>query len=95
MEMAVKSMEMAPGAIPHPDRVPEQRLMSPKIGLQWWWRCGTLSGKTLIDLGFSRRRLFIGEGAMSKGTQGPHTLGWHAQGFTRATTRCCCPLAPL
>ena len=30
MEMAVKSMEMAPGAIPHPGRVPEQRLLSPE-----------------------------------------------------------------
>jgi hypothetical protein len=44
MEMAVKSMEtvveamesmeMAPGALPHPGRVPEQRLLSPEIGLR-------------------------------------------------------------
>jgi hypothetical protein len=36
MEMAVEaieSMEMAPGALPCPDRVPEQRLLSPEIGL--------------------------------------------------------------
>jgi hypothetical protein len=36
METAVEvleSMEMAPGALPCPDRVPEQRLLSPKIGL--------------------------------------------------------------
>jgi hypothetical protein len=43
MEMAVKSMEtaveamesmeMAPGALPRPGRVPEQRLLSPEIGL--------------------------------------------------------------
>jgi hypothetical protein len=36
MEMAVEvmeSMEMAPGALPRPDRVPEQRLLSPEIGL--------------------------------------------------------------
>jgi hypothetical protein len=32
---------------------------------------------------------------MSEGGQGPHTLGWCAQGSTRATTRCGCPLAPL
>jgi hypothetical protein len=41
MDMAVKSMEtaveamalmeMAPGALSHPGRVPEQRLLSPKI----------------------------------------------------------------
>jgi hypothetical protein len=37
MEMAVESMEsmeMAPGALHRPDRVPEQRLMSPKIDLR-------------------------------------------------------------
>jgi hypothetical protein len=36
MEMAVESMESmetAPGALPRPGRVPEQRLLSPKIGL--------------------------------------------------------------
>jgi hypothetical protein len=30
---AMESMEMAPGALPRPGRVPEQRLLSPKIGL--------------------------------------------------------------
>jgi hypothetical protein len=45
MEMAVKSMEttveamesmeMAPGALPRPGRVPEQRLLSSEIGLRW------------------------------------------------------------
>jgi hypothetical protein len=37
MEMAVEvmeSMEMALGALPRPRRVPEQRLLSPEIGLQ-------------------------------------------------------------
>jgi hypothetical protein len=95
MEMAVESMEMAPGALPHPNRVPEQRLLSPEIGLRQWRCYGTLSGKTPILLGFSRLRLFIGGGAMSEGSQGPHTIGWCAQGSTSATTRCGCPLAPL
>ena len=31
MEMAVVLMEMTPGAIPHPGRVPEQRLLSPEL----------------------------------------------------------------
>jgi hypothetical protein len=67
METAVESMEsmeMAPGALPRPGRVPEQRLLSPEIGLRWRRHCGTLLGKMPIDLGFSRRRLFIGRGAM-------------------------------
>jgi hypothetical protein len=44
---------------------------------------------------FSRWSLFIGGGAMSEGGQGPHTIGWCAQGSTRATTWCGRPLAPL
>jgi hypothetical protein len=31
MKMAMESMEMAPGAIPHPSRVPEQRFLSPNF----------------------------------------------------------------
>jgi hypothetical protein len=83
MEMAVKSMEsieMAPGAIPRPGKVPEQRLLSLEIGLRRRRRCGTFLGKTPTDLGFSLWRLYIGEGAMSEGVQGPHTIGWRAQG---------------
>jgi hypothetical protein len=80
MEMAVESMEMAPGAIPRPGRVPEQRLISPKIGLQRRWHCDTFLGETLIHLGFSHQRLNIGGGAMLKGTRGSHTIGWRAQG---------------
>ena len=34
MEMAVESMEMAPGAIPRPGRVPKQRLLSPELGFR-------------------------------------------------------------
>jgi hypothetical protein len=66
MEIAVKSMEtavdsmeskeMALRALPHPGRVPEQRLLSPEIGLRWRRCCGTLLGKTTIDLGFGLRK---------------------------------------
>jgi hypothetical protein len=91
MEMAVESMEsmeMAPGALPRPDRVPEQRLLSLEIGLRRRRRCGTLLGEMLIDLGFSRRRLYMGGGAMSEGTRVAHTTWWHGQGWTRATLLC-------
>jgi hypothetical protein len=87
MEMAVELMEMAPGAIPRPGRVPEQRILSPEIGRRWRQRCGTLSGKTLIDLGFSPRSEFIGRGAMS-GHQGAHTRRWRGKWWTRATGWC-------
>jgi hypothetical protein len=77
MEMAVRSMEtaetaieIASGALPHPSRVPEQRLLSPKICLRRRRSCGTVLGKMLILLGFSVGRLFIGERASSGGDQG-------------------------
>jgi hypothetical protein len=92
---SMESIEMAPGALPRPDRVPKQRLMSPKISLRRRRRCGTLLGETPIDLGFSRRMLYIGGGAMSEDGQGTHTIRWRTQGSTRATTWCGCPLAPL
>jgi hypothetical protein len=85
---ATTLMEMAPGALPHPGRVPEQRLMSPKIR-RWRRRSyGTSSGKLLIDLGFSIGRLYIGGEAASKGRQGAHTIGWRAPGVTRAALGC-------
>jgi hypothetical protein len=105
MEMAVKSMEtaveamgsmeMVPGALPHPGRVPEQRHLSLEIGLRWWQRCESFLGKTPIDLGFSQWRLYIGEGAMPEGSQGPHTWWWRGQESTRATLWCASLLAPL
>jgi hypothetical protein len=64
---SMESMEMASGAIPRPGRVPEQRLLSPEIGLQRQRCCGTLLGETLTVLGFLLRRLIISEGAMSGG----------------------------
>jgi hypothetical protein len=80
MEMAVESMEMAPGAIPRPDRVSKQRLLCPELRLQRRWRCGTLSGKTPIHLWFLRRRDYIGGRAMSGVDQGATPPGGMARG---------------
>jgi hypothetical protein len=65
MEMAVESMEMAPGAIPCLGKVPEQSLLSPELCLRWQQRYITFSGWTPIDLGFSPQREYIGGRAMS------------------------------
>jgi hypothetical protein len=91
---AMESMEMAPGALPHPDRVPEQRLLPPESRRRWWWSCGTSSRKLLIDLGFLRRRPFIGGRAMLEGSQGPHTWWWRSQEGTHVTLWCASLLAP-
>jgi hypothetical protein len=74
-EEATASMEMASEALPRPSKVPEQRLLSPKIH-RWRRRsCRTLSRKSPIDLGFSVPRLYIGEKAVSEVGQGHLTTG--------------------
>jgi hypothetical protein len=69
----MESMEMSSGALPHPGRVPEQRLLS--LEIRRWRRrsCRTLSQKTPIDLGFGVRRLYIGGEVASEVDQGAHT----------------------
>jgi hypothetical protein len=86
---------MAPGALPHPGRVPEQRLLSPEIRQRRRRSCGTLSRKLPIVLGFSVGRLLIGEGASSGGDQGGLTIGGRGQGLGHAPSWCEQPLAPL
>jgi hypothetical protein len=68
---------MAPGALPHPGRVPEQRLLS--LEIRRWRRrsCRTVSKKSPIVLGFSIGRLLIGEGVSSGGGPGRLTMGGH------------------
>jgi hypothetical protein len=88
-------MEMAPGALPRPGRVPEQRLLSPKICRRWRRSCGTLSEKSPTPLGFFIPRLYIGEGASSGGCQGTVTMGGRGQGLGCAPLLYGRPLAPL
>jgi hypothetical protein len=102
MEMAVKSMEtvetvmeMAPGALPRPGRVPEQRLLSPEIHRRRRRSYGTLLEISPPPLGFSVSRLLIGEGASSGGDQGLLTTGGRGQGLGHAPSLCGQPLAPL
>jgi hypothetical protein len=94
MEMVVRSMEKAEtvmetdgdgsGALPRPDRVPEQRLLFLKIH-RWQRRsCGTVLEISPIVLGFSIGRLLIGEGASSGVDQGGLTTGGRGQGLGRA-----------
>jgi hypothetical protein len=83
MEMAmeaIESMEMAPGALPRPGRVPEQRLLSLEIRRWRRWSCRTLSRKTPIDLGFGVRRLYIGGEAAPEVDLGANTTPLCGQG---------------
>jgi hypothetical protein len=87
MEMAVRSMATAETAmetdgegsraLPHPGRVPEQRLLSPEICHRRRRSCGTLSRNLPIVLGFSVGRLFIGGEAASEGHHGGLTTPLH------------------
>jgi hypothetical protein len=86
---------MAPGALPHPGRVPEQRLLSPKIRRWRRWSCGIVLEISPTPLGFSVPRLYIGEGASSGGCQGLLTHRGRGQGLGRAPSLWGWPLAPL
>jgi hypothetical protein len=86
---------MAPGALPYPGRVPEQRLVSPEIRRRW-----RRSYKTILEilptlLGFSVPRLYIGEGASPGGCQGILTHRGRGQGLGRAALVCGVLVAPL
>ena len=88
MKMAVESMEILPGALPRPGRVPEQRLLSPET----WLRCDGGGGTFLEDsglfLGFLPRGEYIGERAEPEVGQGGHTWPRRGQGATRAWPGC-------
>jgi hypothetical protein len=53
------------------------------------------SGKVIEYLGFSRRGVFIGEGAASEVDQGAHTTRERGPALGRATLWCGRPLARL
>jgi hypothetical protein len=56
-------------------------------------RC--VSGKVIGYLGFSRRGVFIGEGASSEVDRGGLTHRGHGQGLGHAALLCGWPVAPL
>jgi hypothetical protein len=76
---------MAPGALPRPGRVPEQRLLSPEIWLRRRRRCETVLEISPTPLGFSVPRLLIGEGASSGVAPGLLTPRRRGQGLGRAS----------
>jgi hypothetical protein len=95
VEEVMALMEVAPGPLPRPGRVSEQRLLSPKICRWRRWSCMTSSRKTPIDLGF---RLWEALNRRRGGVRGPPgglTTPWRGQEGGRATPWCCSPLAPL
>jgi hypothetical protein len=53
------------------------------------------SGKLIGFLGFFRRGVFIGEGAMPEVEPGGLTPGWRGLGPGRAALVCGAPVAPL
>ena len=65
MEMVVELMEMAPGALPSPGRVPEQRLLSPETCRRWRRRLGVsveygASPRVVASGGIYRRKGGVG-----------------------------------
>jgi hypothetical protein len=58
-------------------------------------RIAVYSGKVIGSLGFSRRGVFIGEGAASEVDQGAYTTGRRGPGACRAPWWCGRPVAPF
>ena len=87
MEMAVELMEMAPGAIPRPGRVPEQRLLSPESCLRWRRSSGPVEEILHTVLGFLVWGVYVGERAKAVELRRAHTMWWRGQKWGRATTR--------
>jgi hypothetical protein len=72
-------MEMAPGAIPRPGRVPEQRLLSPEIGLRWRRCYGIFRGSMPVGLFriFASERIYRWKGDVRGWTKGSqHLVAW-------------------
>jgi hypothetical protein len=65
------------------------------ISGRWRRRIVMYSGKVIWSLGFSRRGVFIGEGAASEVGQGGLTTRGCGPGAGRAALWCGCPVAPL
>jgi hypothetical protein len=59
------------------------------------WQIVMYSGKVIGYLGFSRRGVFIGEGAASEVGQGGLTTRGRGPGAGHAALWCGCPVAPL
>jgi hypothetical protein len=59
------------------------------------WRIAMCSRKVIGYLGFSRRGVFIGEGAMSEEGPGALTPGWRGPGPGHASPTCGALVAPL
>ena len=69
MKMAVESMEMAPGAIPRPGRVPEQRFLSPELGFAMTAATELFFHGKVTPRNFLGQRLLIGEEATREGAR--------------------------
>ena len=77
-------MEMAPGALPRPSTVPEQRLLSPESCFGVDGGVGTFRGFLIRYPGFSRDGEYMGEEAESEEARGAHTPPRHGQTWARA-----------
>ena len=92
MKMAVASMEMAPGAIPRPGKVPKQRLLSPELGFRMAAELWNFSGEIVQALrvfasgGISRQK-----GGDWRPPRGPH----HPRAPAGAKPTCGALVAPL
>ena len=84
MKMAPVLMKMAPGTIPHPDRVPEQRLLSPETEFQMAVEHGGVFAIMTIPPRVYTSGAYIGEEAASGAARGGVAIGGRGPHLGRA-----------
>src|ERR1041385_8027441 len=76
-------MEINPGALPRPGRVPTQEFWSPKDCWRWRRRSELLLEKRGLESGFFPRGLNIGQRRAPGGPQGSQEDRWCGLGWNR------------
>ena len=73
-------MEMNPGALPRPGRMPAQEFWSPETWWRWRRRSELLLEKRVLESGFPRPEKYICEGGSPEAEPGPQAPPGAARG---------------
>ena len=95
MMEAVASMEMAPGAIPRPGKVPKQRLLSPELGFLVAAELRNSSGEIVDLFRVFGQGQYIVQRASRGGARGDDTILGRLEIPGRAEPTCRALVAPL
>ena len=87
-------MEMNPGALPRPGRMPAQEFWSPETWWRWRRRSELLLEKTVLESGFPRREVNICQRGSPEAERGAQAPPGAARGGAAWAGRLGCPWLP-